>query len=106
MVTLLPRPFLSSKPKPKPKPAHLKGTSLSPPPSSPTQRSQPIEDFLKSIQMGKYIELFQQSKLLTVEDCYKLDEDDLEKMGVTLGGHQHKIIKNIKIRQEELGTSY
>lgn len=102
----MPRPFLPSKPKPKPKPQHLKGISLSPPPSSPMPQSQPIEEFLKSIAMAKYIELFQQHKLLTVEDCYRLEEDDLERMGVTLGGHQHKIIKNIKIRQEELGTSY
>ena len=39
-----------------------------------------------------------------VTDCFDMTEDDLEKMGITLGGHQYKIVKNIRIKQEELGT--
>ena len=94
---------LYRKPKPKPKPKHLK---VSPPPPSPPPRPdvQLIGELLDSITMSRYIEVFHQHKLYTVEECYNLSEDDLGNMGITLGGHQHKIIKNIKIKQEEMGT--
>ncbi len=97
--------IISRKPKPKPKPKHLQ---VSPPPPSPPPRPEvhPIGELLNSIAMSKYIEVFHQHKLFTVNDCYDLTEDHLEKMGITLGGHQYKIIKNIKITQEETGTQY
>lgn len=55
--------------------------------------------------MAKYIELFHEHRLYTIQDCRDLTEDDLERIGITLGGHQYKIIKNIKMKQEEMGTS-
>ena len=56
--------------------------------------------------MLKYLEIFHQHNLYTVADCLDLTEEDLERMGITLGGHQYKIIKNIKIKLEEMGTEH
>ena len=101
--------FIHRKPRPKPKPKHLQ---KSPPPPPPTSQSNPLttaqgitmEELLRSIGMSRYVDLFHEHNLIMVTDCFDMTEDDLEKMGITLGGHQYKIVKNIHIKQEELGT--
>ena len=55
--------------------------------------------------MDRYCDNFINQGLRKLGDILELDEGDLEDMGITLGGHQHKIIKNIRIKQEELGDS-
>ena len=53
--------------------------------------------------MTRYIELFHRKGYYKVADCFGLSEDDLQKIGVTLSGHQYKIVKNIHLKEEELG---
>ena len=102
------------KPKPKPKPAHLQSPNKPLPPSPPaiTNSTPPngnnntaasIDELLGSIGMTRYIEMFHARGLYNVADCFGLSEDDLQKMGVTLSGHQYKIVKNIHLKEEELG---
>ena len=101
--------FIHRKPRPKPKPKHLQKSP--PPPLLHPSQSNPliaqgttIEELLRSIGMLKYLDVFHEHNLIMVTDCFDMTEDDLEKMGITLGGHQYKIVKNIRIKQEELGT--
>lgn len=53
--------------------------------------------------MERYCDNFINQGLRKLGDILELDEDDLQEMGITLAGHQHKILKNIRIKQEELG---
>lgn len=62
-----------------------------------------IDDLLGSISMTRYADLFHKNGYHLVADCFELSEDDLQKMGVSLSGHQYKIVKNIRMKEEELG---
>ena len=53
--------------------------------------------------MSRYLENFHKNKLYNVSDCFDFTEDDLKKIGVLLSGHQYKIAKNLRIKEEELG---
>ena len=54
--------------------------------------------------MAKYSDKFQQSGKTTIQECMALTADDLNTMGITLAGHQNKIISSIRQgREEELG---
>lgn len=101
-----------SKPKPKPKPAHLQSPKResspdapSPPPRNNNHVDSPltIEELLNAIGMTRYIENFHRNGYYSVVECLELTEDDLQKMGIGLSGHQYKIVKNIRLKEEELG---
>jgi serine/threonine protein kinase len=105
---------LFGKPKPKPKPSHLTSPtrpSNEAPPSSPPPRNftdspgggMSIKDLLNNIGMNRYTEHFHNNGYFTVLDCLELTEDDLNRMGIILSGHQYKIVKNIRMKEEELG---
>ena len=96
---------LSSKPLLKPKPRNLQSPNRVPPrPPPPGSHSvETIENLLHEIGMSRYIENFHKHELYNVSDCFGFTEDDLEKIGVSLGGHQYKIFKNLRIKEEELG---
>ncbi|XP_019862227.1 PREDICTED: ephrin type-B receptor 1-B-like isoform X1 [Amphimedon queenslandica] len=103
--------ILFGKPKPKPKPAHLQSpnrpipptTSNSSAPNGNNKAADSIDELLGSIGMTRYIDIFHAKGLYNVADCFGLSEDDLQRMGVTLSGHQYKIVKNIHLKEEELG---
>lgn len=62
-----------------------------------------IDELLNSISMTRYVQVFHKHGYVKVADCFDLSEDDLQRMGVTLSGHQYKIVKNIRLKEEELG---
>ncbi|XP_036792628.1 ephrin type-A receptor 5 [Oncorhynchus mykiss] len=57
---------------------------------------QSIEEWLKGIKMGRYVELFMDSGYTSVEVVSHMTLDDLRRVGVNLAGHQKKIINSIQ----------
>ncbi|XP_064833297.1 ephrin type-A receptor 5 isoform X1 [Oncorhynchus masou masou] len=61
-----------------------------------TSGYQSIEEWLKGIKMGRYVELFVDSGYTSVEVVSHMTLDDLRRVGVNLAGHQKKIINSIQ----------
>lgn len=55
-----------------------------------------INEWLISIKMDNYLELFQAANIDNLDKVAKLEEKDLIEMGVKLIGHRNKMIKSIK----------
>ena len=94
--------FFRSKPIVKPKPPGL----LSPRKSQQTEISgdMSVEQLLSGIGMERYISNFHTNNYYTVSSCFDMTEDTLRNIGVGLAGHQYKIIKHIRMKEEEMGT--
>lgn len=55
-----------------------------------------ISEWLESIRMKRYIENFQVAGLDTMESLLELTTEDLKKMGITMPGHQKRILCSIQ----------
>ncbi|XP_061119791.1 ephrin type-A receptor 5 isoform X6 [Conger conger] len=55
-----------------------------------------VGEWLEAIKMGRYTELFMESGYTTLEVVTQMTSDDLRRVGVTLAGHQKKIISSIQ----------
>ena len=55
-----------------------------------------VEEWLQSINMENYSEIFQAANIDNLEEVTKLEEQDLKEMGVKLIGHRNKMNKSIK----------
>ena len=55
-----------------------------------------VEEWLQSINMENYSEIFQAANIDNLEEVTKLEEQDLKEMGVKLIGHRKKMNKSIK----------
>uniref|UniRef100_A0AAZ3RPU9 receptor protein-tyrosine kinase n=1 Tax=Oncorhynchus tshawytscha TaxID=74940 RepID=A0AAZ3RPU9_ONCTS len=66
---------------------------------------QSIEEWLKGIKMGRYVELFVDSGYTSVEVVSHMTLDDLRRVGVNLAGHQKKIINSIQEMRVSLVNS-
>ncbi|XP_071495731.1 ephrin type-A receptor 4-like isoform X2 [Diadema antillarum] len=54
-----------------------------------------VSDWLDSLKMGRYKDSFSQAGYVRLEDIARLSQSDLPRLGVTLAGHQKKIMKGI-----------
>ncbi|CAL8234738.1 unnamed protein product [Arctogadus glacialis] len=61
-----------------------------------TTLSQSVGDWLDSIKMGRYTELFMDGGFSSLETVAQMTSEDLRQVGVNLAGHQKKIITNIQ----------
>lgn len=61
-----------------------------------------IERWLQAIKMDRYIDTFKQNSLLQPKDCLGLTHTTLMDMGITLSGHQHKILSSIQTATSRL----
>ncbi|XP_060924882.1 ephrin type-A receptor 5 [Limanda limanda] len=59
-------------------------------------RSQTVGEWLDSIKMGRYTELFMGGGYSTLETVAQMTSEDLRRVGVNLAGHQKKIITSIQ----------
>ena len=57
---------------------------------------QSVDDWLKYINMEKYLETFQANGVNTLNKVAHLNEEDLNKIGIKLAGHRNKMKKSIK----------
>jgi len=55
-----------------------------------------VADWLSSIKMERYTEQFSAAGILTVDDAARLTLKDIVELGVTLVGHQKKIMNSIQ----------
>ncbi|XP_029372458.1 ephrin type-A receptor 5 isoform X4 [Echeneis naucrates] len=59
-------------------------------------RTQTVGEWLDSIKMGRYTELFMEGGYSSLETVAQMTSEDLRRVGVNLAGHQKKIITNIQ----------
>ncbi|XP_038585908.1 ephrin type-A receptor 5-like, partial [Micropterus salmoides] len=59
-------------------------------------RSQTVGEWLDSIKMGRYTELFMEGGYSSLETVAQMTSEDLRRVGVNLAGHQKKIITTIQ----------
>nr|XP_033951740.1 ephrin type-A receptor 5 isoform X2 [Pseudochaenichthys georgianus] len=59
-------------------------------------RSQTVGEWLDSIKMGRYTELFMEGGYSSLETVAQMTSEDLRRVGVSLAGHQKKIITSIQ----------
>ncbi|XP_048876735.1 ephrin type-A receptor 5 isoform X4 [Brienomyrus brachyistius] len=57
---------------------------------------QSVEDWLEGMKMGRYVETFVESGYTTMELVAQMTLDDLRRVGVSLAGHQKKIVSGIQ----------
>ena len=61
-----------------------------------------VEDWLESVKMERYVPLFQQNGINSVNQLVHLTEPDLREMGITLAGHLHRLTQSIESGYVEL----
>ena len=61
-----------------------------------------IEKWLQAIKMDRYLETFKQNGFMQPQDCLKLTRESLMDMGITLSGHQHKILSSVQTANSRL----
>uniref|UniRef100_A0A3B4A1X5 receptor protein-tyrosine kinase n=1 Tax=Periophthalmus magnuspinnatus TaxID=409849 RepID=A0A3B4A1X5_9GOBI len=61
-----------------------------------SSRTQTVGDWLDSIKMGRYTELFEEGGYSSLETVAQMTSEDLRRVGVNLAGHQKKIITSIQ----------
>uniref|UniRef100_A0A672Y626 receptor protein-tyrosine kinase n=1 Tax=Sphaeramia orbicularis TaxID=375764 RepID=A0A672Y626_9TELE len=59
-------------------------------------RNQTVGEWLDSIKMGRYTELFMEGGYSSLETVAQMTSEDLRRVGVNLAGHQKKIITSIQ----------
>lgn len=65
-----------------------------------------VEEWLESIKMGRYSENFRLSGITCVDAIVRLSVQDLAAIGVTLVGHQRKIMNSIQAIRSHLSQGY
>ncbi|XP_048845636.1 ephrin type-A receptor 4b isoform X1 [Brienomyrus brachyistius] len=70
-------------------------------PASPEPPASTVEDWLDSIKMGQYKEHFASAGYVTLDSLLFINISELGKMGVTLAGHQKKILSSIQSLQTQ-----
>ncbi|KAK3583424.1 hypothetical protein CHS0354_040400 [Potamilus streckersoni] len=82
----------------KPRPQHFVDTS--PPPDSTNFST--VEEWLVAIKMERYIDNFHRAGLIGVDQVVRLTVKDLDALGITLLGHQKKIMNSIQTRRVQI----
>uniref|UniRef100_A0A8C8A0F7 receptor protein-tyrosine kinase n=1 Tax=Oryzias sinensis TaxID=183150 RepID=A0A8C8A0F7_9TELE len=76
-----------------------------PPGSSGTSPDQTVGEWLDSIKMGRYTELFMEAGYSSMETVTQMTSEDLRRVGVNLAGHQKKIITSIQELRVHMNNS-
>uniref|UniRef100_A0A672RR89 receptor protein-tyrosine kinase n=1 Tax=Sinocyclocheilus grahami TaxID=75366 RepID=A0A672RR89_SINGR len=65
-----------------------------------------VEEWLEAIKMGRYTELFTESGYTSLDVVTQMTLEDLRRVGVTLAGHQKKILNSIQeMRVQMMNTT-
>uniref|UniRef100_A0A8C8A2H0 receptor protein-tyrosine kinase n=1 Tax=Oryzias sinensis TaxID=183150 RepID=A0A8C8A2H0_9TELE len=68
-------------------------------------QSQTVGEWLDSIKMGRYTELFMEAGYSSMETVTQMTSEDLRRVGVNLAGHQKKIITSIQELRVHMNNS-
>ncbi|CAG6004924.1 unnamed protein product [Menidia menidia] len=66
---------------------------------SQCESSAKVRDWLCVLRLEQYSEVFQSAGLATLRECRDLTPDQLERMGITLPGHQRRILASLNKAQ-------
>ncbi|KTG04307.1 hypothetical protein cypCar_00011683, partial [Cyprinus carpio] len=61
-----------------------------------------VDEWLDAIKMGQYKENFANEDLTTFEAVSQMNMDDILKLGVTLAGHQKKILNSVQMMRAQI----
>ncbi|XP_071528674.1 ephrin type-A receptor 4-A isoform X4 [Panulirus ornatus] len=64
-----------------------------------------VEDWLASLKMSRYVDNFQRTGLNDLEAVARLTQHDLTQLGITLVGHQKKILQSIHTLRTQLAVN-
>ncbi|CAL4073921.1 unnamed protein product [Meganyctiphanes norvegica] len=64
-----------------------------------------VEDWLASLKMTRYLENFERAGLSELEAVARLTQQDLTQLGITLVGHQKKILQSIHTLRTQLAVN-
>ncbi|KAK8387010.1 hypothetical protein O3P69_017987 [Scylla paramamosain] len=64
-----------------------------------------VEDWLASLKMSRYVDNFQRTGLTDLEAVARLTQHDLTQLGITLVGHQKKILQSIHTLRTQLAVN-
>ncbi|GCC18005.1 hypothetical protein chiPu_0020704 [Chiloscyllium punctatum] len=64
-----------------------------------------VEDWLSAIKMSQYRENFLNSGFTSLQLCMQMTSEDLLRIGVTLAGHQKKILNSIQSMRGQISQS-
>ncbi|XP_068224771.1 ephrin type-A receptor 4-A, partial [Palaemon carinicauda] len=64
-----------------------------------------VEDWLASLKMSRYVENFQRAGLADLEAVARLTQHDLNQLGISLVGHQKKILQSIHTMRTQLAVN-
>lgn len=64
-----------------------------------------VEEWLDSIKMRRYLPNFQQAGIATMESVARLTLNDLTSLGVTLVGHQKKIMNSVQTIRVQMNAN-
>ncbi|XP_061588017.1 ephrin type-A receptor 4b isoform X1 [Cololabis saira] len=70
-------------------------------PSTPDFSVSTVDDWLEAIKMGQYKENFSSSGYVSLDSILYISVSELVKMGVTLAGHQKKILSSVQSLQAQ-----
>lgn len=64
-----------------------------------------VEDWLASLKMSRYLDNFQRAGVTQLESVARLTQHDLTQLGITLVGHQKKILQSIHALRTQLDVN-
>jgi ephrin-B len=64
-----------------------------------------VAEWLGSIKMSRYLENFEREEISTMEAVLRLTVKDLTALGITLVGHQKKIMNSIQVMRARISAN-
>lgn len=64
-----------------------------------------VEEWLASIKMARYSENFSQAGITTMDDVCRLTVKELTAVGITLVGHQKKIMNSVQVLRAQVSAN-
>lgn len=64
-----------------------------------------VEDWLSSLKMNRYLENFERAGMTELEAVARLTQLELTQLGITLVGHQKKILQSIHTLRTQLAVN-
>lgn len=64
-----------------------------------------VEEWLTSIKMARYSENFSQAGITTMDDVCRLTVKELTALGITLVGHQKKIMNSVQVLRAQISAN-
>jgi hypothetical protein len=65
-----------------------------------------LKDRLDKIEMSEYLDIFIQNDLIDENVLNTLNDNDLEKVGITILGHKKKLIMEFSKKNEDIQSNY